>query len=392
MAAAGLARLPRPSPGDMFFDMEGDPLFDGGLEYLFGIVTVDDGQERFHAFWAHDRDEERVAFQAAVDFMVDRLARHPDAHIYHYAAYEETALKRLAMLHGTRESVVDDFLRGHRLVDLYRVVREAIRTSEPAYSIKNMEKFYLEEARAGEVTTAGDSIVMYERWRRTADGRLLDEIAEYNRFDCSSTLKCRDWLAGMRAPGEPWFVPAPDEDAGAGADDRTEAEQRVADMAAALLAGDHAGEEWRQLLVDLLEFHRRESKPAWWAVFSRQDLPNAELLEDAECLAGLQPHPDVPPRKDKRSMIHTFTFPAQDFKLKAGDSPRRAGTLEPAGEVVSIDEDQRTIALKLGPSRTPLDPGAALIPSGPVGDERCARRSTASPRRCATATSPGIPR
>lgn len=364
----GLARLPQPSDGDMFFDMEGDPLFDGGLEYLFGIVTVDGGEERFHEFWAHDRDEERAAFQAAVDFMVDRLASHPDAHIYHYASYEESALKRLAMLHGTRENAVDDFLRGHRLVDLYRVVREAIRTSEPAYSIKNMEKFYLGAAREGEVTTAGDSIVMYERWRRTGDDQLLADIGEYNRVDCSSTLMCRDWLAGMRAPDAPWFTPPPEEAARGGTDERNEAERLAAEMADALLAGEHAGVAWRQLLVDLLEFHRRESKPAWWAVFSRQDLPHADLLEDAECLAGLLPHPEAPPRAEKRSTIHTFTFPAQDFKLKAGDSPRRAGTLEPAGDVMSIDEDLGTIELKLGPSRSPIEPGTALIPSGPVGD------------------------
>src|SRR3546814_7684638 len=87
----------------MVFDMEGDPLFDGGLEYLFGIVTVDDGEERFHAFWAHDRDEEKAAFQQAADFMVDRLRRYPDAHIYHYAAYEETALKRLRSEEHTSE-------------------------------------------------------------------------------------------------------------------------------------------------------------------------------------------------------------------------------------------------------------------------------------------------
>lgn len=362
----GLARLPRPSIGDMFFDMEGDPLFDGGLEYLFGIVTVDDGEEQFHEFWAHDRDEERDAFQRAVDFMVARLDRYPDAHIYHYAAYEETALKRLAMLHGTREREVDDFLREHRLVDLYRVVREGIQTSESAYSIKNMEKFYLDEARAGEVTTAGDSIVMYERWRSIRDDRLLEEIGEYNRVDCSSTLKCRDWLVGMRTPDAPWYATT-DEDIG-GDGQRDEAERAVSEMAAALLAGGHVEEEWRRLLVDLLEFHRRESKPGWWAVFSRQDLPHVELLEDAECLAGLQPHPDVPPRPEKRSTIHTFTFPAQDFKLKIGDRPRRAGSLEPAGDVISISEDERVIELKLGPSRTPLEPGAALIPAGPVGD------------------------
>ena len=365
----GLARLPAPSPGDMFFDMEGDPLFEGGLEYLFGIVTVDGGRECFHPFWGHDRAGEKAAFQAAVDFMVDRLKHYPDAHIYHYGVYEEGALKRLAMLHGTREGEIDDLLRQHTLVNLYRVVREAIRTSEPAYSIKNMEKFYLGAAREGEVTTAGDSIVLYERWRRLADQKLLDDIAAYNQLDCVSTLRCRDWLVGMRAEGAPWDEQRAEEDARGASEARTEAEERAAAISAVILAGDHAGEEWRQLLVDLLEFHRRESKPGWWSVFSRQDLPYEELLEDAECLAGLEPHPNIRPRPDKRSMIHTFTFPAQDFKLKRGDTPKRAGTLEPAGDVVSVDEDEQTIELKLGPSRSPIAPGTSLIPSGPVGDK-----------------------
>jgi predicted RecB family nuclease len=365
----GLARLPRPSDGDMFFDMEGDPLFEGGLEYLFGIVTVDGGEEWFHPFWAHDRVEEKRAFQDAIDFMVDRLQLYPNAHIYHYASYEESALKRLAMLHGTRESEVDDFLRQHRLVDLYRVVREALRTSEPAYSIKNMEKFYLSEAREGEVTTAGDSIVIYERWRRLGDGQLLADLAEYNRVDCSSTLQCRDWLVAMRAPDAPWLVYSPEADARGAAEERSEAEERAAAMAAALLAGERAEEGWRQLLVDLLEFHRRESKPAWWAVFSRQDLAYPELLEDAECLAGLTADHTKPPRPDKRSMIHSFRFPAQDFKLKIGDSPKRAGSLEPAGEVITIDEDALSIELKLGPSRSQIADGSSLIPAGPVGDK-----------------------
>ncbi len=365
----GFERLPRPDAGDMFFDMEGDPLFDGGLEYLFGIVTLRGSDEEFHPFWAHDRDEERLAFQRAVDFMTDRLRAFPQAHIYHYASYEETALKRLAMFHGTRENEVDDLLREHKLVDLYRVVREAIRTSEPGYSIKNMERFYLAEARDGDVTTAGDSIVMYERWRQSRDERLLAEIEEYNRIDCSSTLQCRDWFLRMRGQELPWFEGSAVEDSRGATEERTDAEQRVASMTTDLLEGEHGAEEWRLLLVHLLEFHRRESKPAWWGVFSRQDLPFVELLEDAECLAGLEVDPEVPPRPEKRSIIHTFRFPAQDFKLKVGDKPKRAGSLEPAGEVMAIDEDERTIELKLGPSRNPLEDGDSLIPSGPIGDK-----------------------
>src|SRR3546814_5537534 len=67
-------------------------------------------------------------------------------------------------------------------------------------------------------------------------------------------------------------------------------------------------------------------------------------------------------------MIYTFRFPPQDFKLKPGDQPRRAGSLEPAGEVVAIYEDAHTIDLNLGSSRSPIAPGTALIPSCPVGD------------------------
>ena len=40
----GFCRLPQPSRGDVFFDMEGDPLLDGGLEYLFGVVSQDGGK------------------------------------------------------------------------------------------------------------------------------------------------------------------------------------------------------------------------------------------------------------------------------------------------------------------------------------------------------------
>lgn len=204
-ANRGFGRLPCPDHGDMFFDMEGDPLFDGGLEYLFGLVALDGVEDRFHSFWAHDRESEKVAFEQTVDFMTARLAKYPAAHIYHYASYEETALKRLAMYHGTREREVDDLLRGDRLVDLYKVVAEAIRTSEPRYSIKNMEAFYLRGGRQGGVKTAGESIVIYERWRRLGDDQLLQEIADYNELDCRSTRMCRDWLLSLRPPETPWF-------------------------------------------------------------------------------------------------------------------------------------------------------------------------------------------
>jgi predicted RecB family nuclease len=152
----GFARLPRPDPGDLYFDMEGDPLHEGGgLEYLFGFIHREaDDAVRFTSFWGHDRAQEKKAFEDAVDFITARLAAHPGAHVYHYAAYEETALKRLAMFDGTREAAVDPLLRARMLVDLYKVVREALRVSVPAYSITNLEPFYRAK-RADGVKAAG---------------------------------------------------------------------------------------------------------------------------------------------------------------------------------------------------------------------------------------------
>ena len=368
----GFDRMPPPNAADLFFDMEGDPLFEGGIEYLFGFVHQVDGQERFTPFWAHDRAAEKAAFEAAVDFIVAHLAANPGAHIYHYAAYEETALKRLAMYHGTRETEVDDILRRGQLVDLYRVVHEAIRTSEPGYSIKNLEAFYLEGGRGGEVKTAGDSSVMYERWRRLGDQALLDEISAYNELDCRSTRLCRDWLLGLRPAEATWrhvgeaVAPTPEKVV-----QRQEAEERTAALIGALMAGaSEADRSWRELLCQLLEFHRREAKPEWWAMFARREMTPQELLDDAACLAEIAADPGRAPRPDKKSTIYAFTFPAQDFKLRVGDEVLRASTGEAAGTVMLIDEESRRLEVKLGPSRTKLADGDSLIPEGPVGDKQ----------------------
>ncbi len=366
----GFARLPRPDVGDIFFDMEGDPLFEGGLEYLFGLVGQEEGAERFRAFWAHDRAAEKRAFEDTVDFMMTRLARHPGAHVYHYAAYEESALKRLAMHHGTREAAVDDLLRQGRLIDLYKVVREAVRVSEPRYSIKNLERFYLTGGRTGEVTTAGDSIVMYERWRRSGDDALLAEISRYNELDCRSTRMCRDWLVSLRPDEVPWRDLATDVAVDLDRElARTEAELRASALRHRLVATAAPGEEeWRALLADLLEFHRREAKPSWWAMFARRWMDEEELVDDPECIGGLTRDPSRPPRPDKRSVVHTFLFPPQDLKMRVGDKPVLPVTLEPAGEVVALDEEAGRIELKLGPSRPPPSERLSLIPCGPIGD------------------------
>jgi predicted RecB family nuclease len=51
---------PEPSPGDMFFDLEGDPFIGrGGREYLFGCVADDEsGDSVYISQWAVNAEEE----------------------------------------------------------------------------------------------------------------------------------------------------------------------------------------------------------------------------------------------------------------------------------------------------------------------------------------------
>ena len=82
----GLARLPAPSPGDLFLDLEADPYVDdGGLEYLFGWAAADlpeagtpppdGGAARYHRRWALSRAAERRGFEALIDVIMERWAR-----------------------------------------------------------------------------------------------------------------------------------------------------------------------------------------------------------------------------------------------------------------------------------------------------------------------------
>jgi predicted RecB family nuclease len=376
VAAKGFARLPRPDAGDIFFDMEGAQFFDdGSLEYLFGFITVDDGEPRFTVYWAHDREAEKRAFEAAIDFIAARLGAHPDAFVYHYANYEETALKRLAMVHGTREAQLDDLLRRRKLVDLYKVVRESVRISEPGYSLKNVEVFFGAE-RAGEVKSALDSMVVYDQWQQTGQQALLDQIAAYNEADCRSLLMCRDWLLRLRPSEAPWFGTEIAAGTGLLAEDparaakRKEDEERNAALVARLLEGaTETDRDWRELAGQLVDFHKREAKPDWWAMFNRQDMTEEELIDDAECIGRLAPDPDRPPFPEKRSIVYSFRFPAQDFKMSLGGDVLIADTLAPAGEIVHLDEDKFEISLKRGKKREPLPHRFSLIPQGPLRDK-----------------------
>lgn len=338
----GFDLLPEPQRGDLFYDIEGDPHYEGGLEYLHGIWFDD----QFRAFWAHDHNAEAKALDELLEFFRARLAEFPWARIYHYAAYEITALRRLTTKYGIGEAFLDRLLRERRFVDLFAVVRGALIGSEANYSIKSMEAFYGRE-RDGEVTTAGGSVVAYERWREAGDQKILDEIEDYNRIDCISTQELRDWLVGIRPPA-PW--PALGEDAA------TKEAEEDADTQAlrAIITASGLPVARQEMLFNLGLFHKREAKPAQWAVFDSVGKDEDDLIDDLDALAGLEAAGPAEPIK--RSMARTYRFPLQETKLRGGRNatvPVVDGT--PATvSIEALDRTVREITVKVGLAKAHL--------------------------------------
>lgn len=384
----GLLMLPEPSQGDLFFDIEGDPFYGSdevdGIDYLFGVVepgAPNDDDPAFHAFWSIDQGKhsvtpagEKRAFEQFIDFAMERLEADPDLHIYHYAPYEPTAVKRLAGRHGTREAEVDRLLRGEVFVDLYRAVRQGVRASVESYSIKRLEPLY-GFSREVELRDANSSIVEFETWLELGDGEaglnVLDSIEGYNRDDCVSTLRLRDWLESQRAELAKEYgdlprpsVPEPEET------EDSEQQQEVNQLAADLCNGlpeiveelDEA-QHGRWLLAQLLNWHRRENKSFWWRYFQlANELTDQEHIQESDAMGGLTFVGSMPnPAPKAKSKLHRFTFPSQEHAIKVDSSPHDPATQGAVGTVHRIDEHAGEIVIKRGETM-PVPSASSLIP------------------------------
>lgn len=347
----GLAALPSDHQADVFFDMEGYPLVSGGLEYLFGACLRNNqtGQLDFKDWWAHDRDEEKAAFEGFVDWVFDRWKNNPGMHIFHYAAYEVSAARRLSTRHNTRQDEVDELLRNGVFVDLYQIVRQGLRIGEDSYSIKRVERLYRPK-RATEVATAVDSIVQYARWIESNQPRnwhvstILKNIRDYNEDDCKSTAELLQWLrkvgaehkiaatlsASSSVPLTSPVLPP-------------EVVARI-NIAARLR---QQGDATSVILSDLIDFHRREQKPIWWRMFDRAAFTPEELREDPGCIEGLET--DGCPTIEKKSLLQIYRFdPSQECKLRKDDKSRFTHNLDATFTLSEMDSSGGLLSLRIG--------------------------------------------
>jgi predicted RecB family nuclease len=376
----GLSRLPEPSSGDMFFDLEGDPFVgSGGREYLFGVVTEGEGGNAIYdSRWGTTPQEEKQAFEWFVDLVMSRWARYPAMHIYHFAPYEPSALKRLMGRYATREDEIDRMLRAGLLIDLHTVLKQAVRASVEEYSLKALEVFHgfgrtvpLDEARRAMRQVEHG----LELGRPTeVDEAVWKTIQGYNADDCVSTRSLRNWFESERRVLEQagHKMPRPPVSEGAPPEAVDERQLRVAALVAELQAGvpaeiDERTDEQRGrwLLADLLDWHRRESKADWWEYYRLRDLPDEDLVNERSGLGGLQFVERI--GLEKKIPVDRYSFEKQDTDVRRGDKVcTRDNNF---GQIVAIDLASRTVDIKKTKKAADSHPAAVFVDSrGPSSD------------------------
>ncbi|HEY0681665.1 MAG TPA: TM0106 family RecB-like putative nuclease [Steroidobacter sp.] len=368
----GLHRLPEPSPGDVFLDLEADPFVgEDGLEFLFGYVTAHSaGAGRYVCEWAFSRAEERGAFERFVDFVMARWAHYPGLHIYHYAPYEPSALKRLMGRYATRENEIDRMLRASLFVDLYAIARQSIRASIESYSIKNLEPFYDFQRSVPLVEVRSALSKLQARLELNDVSAITEESKEivlrYNRDDCLSAQRLRDWLEKIRKQliVDGAAISRPTADDPEPTPELDERQRQVAALVASLTtdvpveASERSREQQaRWILAYSLDWHRRELKSAWWEFFRLADLTADDLLDERCAVAGLEFVGVV--GGTARAPVHRYRFPPQELELRGGESLHLSRE-QKLGTVEAVSPDGGSIDIKKRGDTAAIHPKAAF--------------------------------
>ena len=382
----GLERLPPPTPGDLFLDLEGDAFaFGHGINYLFGILELRQpsfdlgprkkaGTPRYLSYWAATPAEEKIAFEGAMRRLRDAFTEFPDMHVFHFGHRESDALKTLACRYGTCEDLVDELLRQHVLVDLHAVTKQSLRASVEGYTLKQLEALYAFERQVPK-RAAAQAMQMFGWWLEVGgDDEALpghrETIERYNDDDCRSTWRLRDWLEQRRDElaaqlQRPIARPiAPDEKSEAPGNERQEETER---LARALRDGVPIPPEpntpgyTKCLLADLLSWHWRERKSGYWEHFAAKDVPPTDRMNNRLVLDGLRYEGVV--GSVKLSHVHRYRFAGdQDHILRKipGAVDADTGKGVNVAEIGSDYVDLKRVKTSKAPHP------AALIPGRPI--------------------------
>lgn len=175
---------------ELYFDIESDPLRD--LHYLLGVLVVEGRETRYEAFFAKDKTEQPRMFEEFVSL----IEQYHDAPIYHWGGYEHSVVLKMAHQFGV-SSIALEALETN-LIDLLWYMRPAVLFPLPFYSLKDVATYLGYQWKADDASGA-NSVLWFEEWLRTQDGRLKEKILVYNEDDVRATKMIKDWVGQQRS-------------------------------------------------------------------------------------------------------------------------------------------------------------------------------------------------
>ena len=223
-------------------------------------------------------------------------------------------------------------------VDLYAVVRNAVRVGAESYGLKSVEKL-AGFVRSGDIEQGAGAVVEYEHYMHSADTAILESIASYNEQDVAATRALHDWLVAVRPADLAWRealleVLEPELDT----DQLVEALHR------------YGVDSPEHLLGDLLNYWRRERVANTTPKFVRAQSDFTTLYGDRDYIANLRFTGFSEGTRGSTTTTYAhFTWPEQlvDQKFQARENflYTGVGVERGFGYLSAVDHEKRELAM-----------------------------------------------
>ncbi|MCY0900357.1 MAG: AAA domain-containing protein [Firmicutes bacterium] len=319
-----LQALPPPSRADLFVVMSidepaGEELKGWEIEWV--EAPLEDGPLDIRCRRANTLEEGSTVLLEILERANRGLSGDSSLHLYHFGPDLPNLLKQLTGRYGVGEALLDNLLRADAFFDLKAYARERLWVSEEEYSLGALAALVKADESApipNEDLKKGTSLALYVLyrglWVRSSSSAAL-------RVEPSKATSVRVILE----------------------------EGRAEELKHALMAGvppdpgawsqEHRA---RWLLSELIRWHRREERAAWWQYFANLAMDPEEALESPGAIEGLTLVRHLGVRVE-------LTYPPQEHKLKVGDKPVNRETGKTVGEIAALDPLARRLILDLPP-------------------------------------------
>jgi len=177
-------------PVELFLDIEGIP--DQHRYYLIGLAVSQKGHYTYYSFWGDTVQDEEEMWRR----FIDKIKEYQDAPIYHYGAYEPTALEKLAARYQTDCEHIRQ-----NLVNIITCIYGKIYFPVRSNSLKDIGRFVGASWTSPEASGL-QTLVWRHHWEKTCNATYKQLLLTYNQEDCRALFVITDELTRIAATAQ----------------------------------------------------------------------------------------------------------------------------------------------------------------------------------------------